>query len=223
MTNIIVEETGGLVEKEEQPVIVMALAHIVSYIFHPLFITAYVTAYLLYIHPYIFAGFNSSLKLFRLLTVVLSTVVIPGFSVFLMWRLKLIQSMHLNTTRERIIPYTAAMIFYFWPWLVFKQLPGTPSIFIDFIQGSFFGVCGAWLMNINSKISMHTTAMGGMVTFFLLFSFSDDNASGLYLSLSILIAGMVATARLIVSDHTRFQVVQGLVVGALAQLVAWLI
>ena len=223
MTNIIVEETGGLIEKEEQPVIVKVLAHIVSYVFHPLFITAYVTAYLLYIHPYIFAGFNSSLKLFRLLTVILSTVVIPGFAVFLMWRLKLIKSMHLNTTKERIIPYTAAMIFYFWPWLVFKQLHGTPSIFIDFIQGSFFGVCGAWLMNINSKISMHTTAMGGMVTFFLLFSFSDDSASGLYLSLSILIAGMVSTARLVVSDHTRFQIVQGLVVGALAQLVAWLI
>ena len=223
MTNIIVEETGGLIEKDEQPVIVKVLAHIVSYVFHPLFITAYVAAYLLYIHPYLFAGFNSSLKLFRLLTVVLSTVVIPGFSVFLMWRLKLIKSMHLNTTKERIIPYTAAMIFYFWPWLVFKQLHGTPPIFIDFIQGSFFGVCGAWLMNINSKVSMHTTAMGGMVTFFLLFSFSDDNASGLYLSFSILIAGMVSTARLIVSDHTRFQIVRGLIVGALAQLVAWLI
>ena len=128
MTNIIVEETGGLVEKEEQPVIVKLLSHIVSYLFHPLFITAYVTAYLLYIHPYIFAGFNPSLKLFRLLTVVLSTVVIPGFAVFLMWRLKLIQSMHLNTTRERIIPYTAAMIFYFWPWLVFKQLPGALTV-----------------------------------------------------------------------------------------------
>jgi hypothetical protein len=215
------DSTAQIIPNHQQAPIVRILAHIVSYLFHPLFITAYVTAYLLFIHPYLFAGYNSQLKLFRLLTVVVSTAFIPGFAVFLMWRLKLIESMHLPTSKERIIPYAAACIFYFWPWLVLKQIPGTPAVFIDFLQGSFFGVCGAWIININSKISMHTTAMGGLVMFFLLFSFADENASGLFLSLAILIAGTVATARMIVSDHTRFQIVQGLVVGALAQLIAW--
>ena len=129
--------------------------------------------------------------------------------------------MLLDTTKERIIPYAAAVIFYFWPWLVLKQLHGTPMVFVDFIQGSFFAISGAWIININSKISMHTTAMGGLVTFFLLFSFNDDQANGFYLSLAILVAGMVATARFIVSDHTKFQIIQGFIVGALAQLLAW--
>ena len=223
MTDIITEDGIEHVEKGEQHVILRVLAHLISYVFHPLFITAYVTAFLLYIHPYIFAGYSPSVKLFRFLMIAVSTVLIPGFAVFLMWRLKLIQSMQLSTTKERIIPYAAAIIFYFWPWLVLRQLPGTPPEFINFIQGSFFGVCGAWIININSKISMHTTAMGGLLAFALMFSLRDENASGLYLSIAILTAGLVCTARLIVSDHTRFQIVQGLVVGALAQLVAWLI
>ncbi|MBC7848659.1 MAG: hypothetical protein H7Y31_02930 [Chitinophagaceae bacterium] len=221
MEEIIVDDTGELVEREKQSPFVETLAQIVSYVFHPLFITTYVTAFLLYIHPYVFAGFDPSLKLFRLFSILLNTTFIPGFAVFLMWRLRLIDSMHLKTTRERIIPYAAAIIFYFWAWLVFKRLPDSPAIFVQFLQGSFFGVCGAWIININSKVSMHTTAMGGLVTFFIIFSMTDDDASGLYLSLAILIAGLVASARLIVSDHTRFQIVQGVIVGALAQLVAW--
>ena len=221
MEQILAENTSIVTEREKQPLFIRVLAHIISFVFHPLFITAYVSAYLIYIHPYIFAGFNAPLKLFRFLTVAVSTVMIPGFAVFLMWRLKLIQSMQLSTSRERIIPYAAAIIFYFWPWMVFNRLPGSPEVFVNFLQGSFFGICGAWIMNINSKISMHTTAMGGMVCFFLLFSFADDQTSGLYLSLSILIAGMVATTRLIVSDHTNFQLVQGFAVGVLAQLIAW--
>jgi hypothetical protein len=222
MEALVVDKSGEITSRN-QPRFVRVLAHIISYVFHPLFITTYLAAYLIFLHPYVFAGFDLQLRLFRLVTVVLNTALIPGFAVFLMWRLKLIDSMHLSTSKERIIPYAAAMIFYFWAWLVLKKVPGTPPVFATMIQGSFFAVVGAWIINIQSKISMHTTAMGGLVTFFLLFSFSDDSASGLYLSLAFLLAGLVGTARLIVSDHTRFQIVQGFVVGALAYLVAWMI
>lgn len=217
------EIAAELAARPSSPAFWRAISQVLSYIFHPLFIPVYVTAYLLYVHPYAFAGFPPSLKLFRLLSVFINTGLIPGFAVFLMWRLKLIDSMKLRTTKERIIPYAAAIIFYFWAWLVFSRLPDSPEAFVSFLQGSFFGVCGAWIININSKVSMHTTAMGGMLCFFLLFSFQDDQASGLYLSLAILIAGMVGTARLMISDHTRFQIIQGYVVGALGMLVAWLI
>ena len=35
-------------------------AHVVSYIFHPLFIPLYVIAFLLYVHPLAFAGFDQT-------------------------------------------------------------------------------------------------------------------------------------------------------------------
>lgn len=223
MEPISAAEQDLILSRSEQGAIPRIFAHIVSYTFHPLFISTYITAFLLYGHGYVFAGFNPSLKLYRLLSIFLNHALIPGFAVFLMWRLKLIASMQLRTSKERIIPFAATIIFYFWGWNVMSRIPENPAVFVNFLQGAFFGVCGAWIININSKISIHTTAMGGAITFFLIFYFNDSHASGLYLSIVFLIAGLVGTARLIVSDHTRFQIIQGYVVGMITQGLAWMI
>lgn len=199
------------------------VAQALSIVFHPLFIPVYGALFLLYIHPYLFAGYSDLFKLQRLATVFLNMTFIPGFSVFLMWRLRLIESMKLTTARERIIPYAATIVFYFWCWYVLSRQTDSPEAFVNFLQGCFFGVCAAWIININSKISMHTTAMGGLVTFMLLFSYSDNTASTLFLALTFLVAGLVTTARNLVSDHSRLEIIQGLVAGTLSMLMAWFI
>jgi hypothetical protein len=204
----------------KQPTPVRALAHLVSYVFHPLFVPAYVTAFLLFIDPYSFAGVPVKFKLFRLISVFFNTGFIPGFAVFLMWRLKLIQSMYLRTQKERIIPYAAAMIFYFWAWYVFHKQQDNPQSFLNFLLGSFLAICAAWFLNIINKISMHAIAMGGMVQFFLLQAFGQQDVTGFYFSIALLIAGLVCTARFIVSDHSQREVYFGLAAGALCQLVA---
>jgi hypothetical protein len=140
-----------------------------------------------------------------------------------MWKLKLVlQSVYLKTTKERIIPYVIAMIFYWWVWNVAKNLPDTPPVVIQFLLGTFLAVCGAWMCNIYFKISMHAVAAGGLMVFFILFSFADSYASGAYLSLAILTTGVICTSRFIVSDHSAFEIYAGLFIGMLAQFVAWL-
>ena len=196
-------------------------AHIISFVFHPLFIPSFVTAFLLWEHPNLFAGFPPLLKVQRLVSVFFNTAFIPGFGVFLMWRLKLVPSMKLSTTKDRIIPYAAAIIFYFWAWYVLSRQHDSPELFVDFLQGCFFGVCGAWIININSKISMHTTAMGGLLAFAVILSIKDTDTSPLYPAVAILIAGMVGTARFLVSDHSRLEINQGYIIGILAMLLAF--
>lgn len=221
MTTAVPESPTVVSSKPVLPLWQRVLGHGVSYIFHPIFIPVYVSAFLIYVHPYLFAGFPPLLKLQRLITVFFNMTFIPGFAVFLMARLKLIPSMQLRTTKERLIPYAASIIFYFWGWYVLSRQPDSPEAFINFLQGCFLGVCGAWIININSKISMHTTAMSGMLTFLFLFSYTDDATTPLYLVIGIFLTGLVTTARNLVSDHSRLEIVQGLVVGALAMLVAW--
>ena len=196
-------------------------AHLVAYIFHPLFITSYVMAFLIFFHPYAFTGFDQKIKVFRFLNVVLCDAIFPAFAVFLLWRLGFIKSMHLRTEKERIIPYIIAMIFYWWTWNVYKNLSDSPPISIHFLLGAFLALCGGWIANIYYKISMHGIALGGAMMFFILFSFHDSYASGLYLSISVLATGLVATSRLLTGDHNPFQLYSGLVVGMLAQFVAW--
>jgi hypothetical protein len=204
-----------------QPLPMRVLGHLISYVFHPLFIPAYVTAFLLYIEPYAFAGLDDKQKLFKLISVFFNTTFLPGFAVFLMYQLKLIKSMYLQTQRERIIPYAVAMVFYFWIWYVSKNQTENPEIFKIFLLGTFLAVCATWMLNINSKISMHSTAMGGLLCFSTLLSFSTQDPSGLYLAVAILIAGLVCTARFLVSDHSRSEIYLGLASGIITQLIAY--
>jgi hypothetical protein len=196
-------------------------ANFFSYIFHPLFISSYVMAFLIFVHPVAFADFDRQLKFLRFLNIVLCNVFLPAFAVFLLWRLKFIHSIFLRTEKERIIPYLIAMIFYWWTWDVYKNLADIPEMAIHFLLGSFLAICGAWFCNIWFKISMHAIAMGSALMFFFLFTFSDSYASGLYLSIVLLATGLVCTARLIVSDHSAFHVWFGLFIGLLSQWVAW--
>lgn len=179
-------------------------------------------AFLLFVHPAAFAGFEHRTRVFRFLNVFVCTTLLPGFTVFLLWRLRLfVESIRLRTQKERIIPYLAIMIFYFWSWNVYKHLPDSPPIAVKFLLGAFLAVCGAFFCNIYCKVSMHATAVGSVLLFFLLFSFQDSYASGAYLSVPFLVAGLVCTARLLVSDHSPFEIYLGLFVGMLAQALAW--
>jgi len=196
-------------------------AHLVSYIFHPLFISSYVIGFLIFFHPAAFTAADHRTKVLRMAHVVIFDTLFPAFAVFLMWRLKFIQSIFLRTEKERILPYLIAMIFYWWTWNVFRHLEDAPPVAVHFLLGAFLAICGAWMCNIYFKISMHAIAMGGALMFFFLFSFQDEYASGLYLSLVLLATGLVCTARLINSNHSFFQVWSGLFIGMLAQYIAW--
>jgi hypothetical protein len=208
-------------ERTHQPAVLRFLAHLFSYVFHPLFIPVIVTAFLLFIHPLMFAGFPGTRKVFILASVFLNTGLLPAFSVFLMWRLKFVESIFLRTPKERIIPYSAAIIFYFWVWYVFHSQPETPVPFVQFLLGSFLAVCGAWMLNIRLKVSMHATAVGGMVMFFLLQILTQQEFTGQYFALALLVAGIVCTSRFIVSDHTAEEIYLGLFTGFVFQVIAW--
>ena len=200
--------------------VIRALAHIISVIFHPLFIASYVAAFLVYIHPYAFAGVGERWKFFKLLTVVFNTAFIPAFAVFLMWRLRLVESIYLRTQRDRMIPYLAVMICFFWAWWVSRNQPDNPPFFVEFLLGSFLAICASWMANIYVKVSMHTTAAGGLVVFFLLQAFSPYDTTGVYFSIALLVAGLIGTARLIISNHSPGEVYLGYILGAVSQLVA---
>lgn len=195
-------------------------AHIISVIFHPLFIPVYVTGFLLYWHPSVFAGFSDLQKLRIIGTVFLNLALLPAFTVFLLWRLKFSESIFLRTTKERIIPYAAMMFFSFWAWNVFNHLPYSPKIFTQFLLGTFITIIAGWMANIYYKVSMHGMALGGMLFYVILVAFSGEGSSGQYIAAATLITGLTCTARFLVSDHTGFEVYSGLFIGILCQVIA---
>jgi hypothetical protein len=130
------------------------------------------------------------------------------------------KSIYLNTQRERIIPYVAAMFFYFWIFYVARNLNDSPILLITLLLGVFISSIAALMSNIYFKVSMHAIAMGVLFTFFILMAFQPDMAMGAYLSLAIFIAGLVCTARLLISDHFPFEVYVGFFLGVISQFLA---
>src|SRR5450432_3871723 len=198
-------------------------AHFFSILFHPLLISSYVFAFLIYLHPSAFEGVDQRIKNLRMLSVLLFSVFFPGLSLFLAWRLKLVKSLSLETRNDRLIGFIVTMFFYFWASYVFRNLPDTPPVAAHFVLGTFLAVCGAWMCTIFYKVSLHAVAMGGLICFFILFGHDDPYVSGLYLVMPILIAGIVCSARLILGAHNRFEMITGFLVGILAQSVAWVL
>lgn len=211
--------------RTEAPVVssptIRGLARLFTYLFHPLFITMYVMGFLIFFHPYAFAGFDHRDKVLRFISIAFCDTFLPLFSVFLLWRLQFLPSMQLRTQKDRIIPYIAAMTFYFWTWYLYHNWTDVPASARHFVTGAFFAVCVAFFCNIFFKISMHAVAMGGALLFFVLFGFTDPYASGLYIAVALLLAGLVCSSRLILSAHSGFEVWAGLVAGMLTQWIAW--
>lgn len=203
-----------------QPLGLKIFAKILSWVFHPLLIPGYVTAFLLYVHPYAFAGFGEKLKLLRLISVVLLTAFFPAFAVFLLNRLGFADSIFLKTRKERIIPYIISMFFYFWIFYVSRNLSGSPDLYVTFLLGLFISSIAALMANIYFKVSMHGIAMGGMVAFLVMLSMEGNFAMGLYVSIGFLIAGLVCTARMIVSNHYPFEIYVGFFLGIFCEMIA---
>lgn len=206
-------------DKPGWPLPLRWFGHIVSVIFHPLFIPSYLAAFLIYKDPYSFAALDPQKRIFKLLPVVFNTLFFPFFGVVLMKLVGFIQSIFLRTQRDRIIPYIVSMIFYFNIWYVSRNLHDAPYM-VGMTLGVFLCCIAAMMANIYFKISMHSIAMGALVVLFGWMAFSGAVSGGYWMAIATIIAGLVCTARFLVSDHSPFEIYSGLVVGAVCQLVA---
>lgn len=215
-------ENGKYLSSVQHPKAIRFFAHVVSVIFHPLFIPTYIAAYLIFVDPYAFATSKQSDKTFKLVSVFFNTAFLPAFSVLLMKAIKFIDSIYLRTQRDRIIPYIVSMIYYFWVWYVFRNIHANEAI-VAMLLGTFVCCIAGSMANIYFKISMHGIAVGALFIFFCWMTFTSPYPMGIYLAAATFITGLVCTARFIVSDHTPFELYAGLVAGALCQGIAILI
>ncbi len=209
--------------KKRFPAIVRGLAHFFSYIFHPLFVPLYAVCFLVYVHPSYLSGFNYREKIQVLMIVVLNAFFFPLISVLLLKGLGFIDSIFLRTQKDRIIPYIASGIFFFWTYHVFRQQQQFPAIFPSFFFGVLISSAAALLANIYFKISMHAIGMGGLLGLFLIIMLYNTMLMTWPLCIAVLVTGLVCTSRLIVSNHTTKEIYGGLFLGLLCQLVAALV
>lgn len=198
--------------------IMRGTAQVLSYVFHPLFIPLY-GAWLLYrTHPFAFVAMDRSTRAQLFVSLAADMLVLPLVTVFLLRKLGFISSIYMRQSKDRIIPYVACMLYYFWAFYSFKLQPLIPLFFTRFFLGCFLGVALAFMANIFLKVSMHALGMGGLLGLLLLMLRDPGLSMALPLSAAVLICGLVLSSRLVLNAHRSQDLYLGFLLGLAAQL-----
>lgn len=201
--------------------VLKAIAFLFSVLFHPIFIPVIAVAYLAFLQHGYYTGIPEKEKMMIIARVAVNTLFFPMVTVLLLKGLGFIKSIFLKDRKDRIIPYVATNIFYFWMFLVFLNQAAVPRITTSFILGIFIASSLGLILNSFFKISMHALGMGSFTGLVLLIIFTGyPLGTFLPLMLVLLLSGIVCTSRLMLSDHTLFDINAGFLLGIASQLVA---
>jgi membrane-associated phospholipid phosphatase len=191
-----------------------------SVLFHPLLLPTYAFVFLNWAYPYLFFNLDIINKTRLFATIFINTFIFPMIALVIMKKLDFISSYQLPDRKERIIPYIAIIAFYFWTYLVVKNL-GIGGFINDILFGVCISIFLLFFFNGFSKISAHTTASGAFVglTFFLAFN-SVYNIE-IPLMIVIFLAGLVGASRLYLNAHSSFEIFSGYALGIIGQFISF--
>ena len=224
-TRLVVDAKNELREMREpgfQPrnSIIRVAAKIISYVFHPLFVPVYIAWFLITVQPYLFGSFTPTQKMITILRFFIMYSFFPLVTVLLAKALGFLDSIFLKTQKERVIPYIACGIYYFWMCYVLRNQDQFSKEVVQLSMAIFIASSIGLLVNIYIKVSMHAMSAGILVAFMVLLAITQPGNYAIYLSIAFLIAGLVCTSRLILSDHSPAEIYIGLLVGCLSQWLA---
>lgn len=208
-------------EPEFHPALII-VARVLSFVFHPLFIPVYIIWFLLY-YTGVFPGINGADKGLLLIRFLVMYTVFPLLTVVIARALGFVKTIYMRDAKDRIIPYIACGVYYFWMWWVLKNQPEFPRELVMLSLAIFLASSAGLIFNSFLKVSMHGMSIGVMIAFILLIAFTTDENMGFYISMALLVAGVVCTARLINSDHRPVEVYLGLGIGVVSQIIAYLV
>jgi membrane-associated phospholipid phosphatase len=148
----------------------------------------------------------------------LNTFMAPALVIYYFYRLGHVKSLHLDTLRDRRLPYIVTILIYSfatylfgWQFQPISELAPNIAVVLGSITISMAVVA---LVSLRWKISAHATGMGGSLgAIACLFLRYGDNTLFYPLILGILITGWLMSARLHLNAHTPAQVGAGLVLG----------
>ena len=188
------------------------------------------------INPYLFSITDPKAKGLIIISVTSLTIVFPLICVLMMKLLGLIESVQMKGDKERVGPLIATGIFYLWLFINIKDNDMIPEAFSFFVLGSTIALFIGFFLSNFDRISLHTIGIGGLLMGAIIIRFNyayeiiplDLGTLGAYaiqvdliVILTIIIAGIVGTSRLLLGAHNREQIFGGYVVGIFSQLIAY--
>ncbi len=190
-------------------------SNFISYLLHPLFIPIGGTiAYFLITPKYTPLEIQSA----SILPIFILTVIIPIVTFFILKNVGLVNSIFLETATERKYPlYIHASILLL---ILYKVIPNN---YVSELYFYFTGLLGATvacllLLLFNFKTSLHAVGVSGLLMYLINLSIHFEINLIIAISIFILLTGAILTARLYLKAHTRIELIIGVFIGLLSQL-----
>jgi hypothetical protein len=195
-------------------------AKIISYVFHPVFMPLTMAVVVSILNSSAFAAIDQKQRMQWFGNLALNTVFFPIVTVLLIKAVGFMESIQMRTMKDRIIPLIGTMIFYFWAYLIFKNIQA-PLVLRVLLLGSFWGIVAVFMVNIFMKISMHTSAAGGALGILIVLMMVSHINLFLPFLLVLLVAGLIGTARMVLQAHRPVEIWAGYVIGIIVQMAAY--
>jgi len=196
-------------------------AKILSIVFHPLLMPLLGVVFIFYSGSYV-SYLPSDVKRIILLVIAANTLGLPLLMMPLFVQFGVVKSLAMESNRERVLPLAFTLIPYALSFYFLIKLP-IPFVIAAFMLGASIAVAFCMIISYWWKISIHLVGIGGIVGLIIAFSIRLNTDIFPYLIAAILIAGLLASARLYAKAHKPAQVYSGFILGFLIMFLVVLI
>lgn len=195
-------------------------ATFISYLFHPLLMATYGCLLVFFGLSNTMYAIYTPLKIKWIITALVFsfTFCVPILNIIILYKLKYVSSLKLETKEERIMPLLLTVFAYFALYYLLKDFQIWPTIKL-LVLGAGISILIATIITIWWQISAHLIGIGGIAGMLLAFSYYLQMPVFMALSIILLIAGSIGFARLTLHAHNQSQVYIGFGLGCLVQFV----
>ncbi len=191
-------------------------AKVISYIFSPLAMPFFSVVLAFTVDPYLHSEFPAEARAAIYGVMALNTFLVPTFLIIYLKKRNIISSLDVENRRERFIPFGITLVLYIVTYILLRKSP-LPNILYSMVVGSIIAMIIAFLITMFWKISIHMTGIGGLIgVMCALFEMHMVFPAGV-LSILVLLAGAIGTARMVLNVHTLAQVICGTILGFTTQ------
>ena len=196
------------------------IAKSLAVLFHPIVYPTYGFLLLFFFDSQFVVKINDQAKWYILGVVFMNTFLLPIALLFVFKKWGIISSIKLKNREERFYPLIIGLLFYATTWYFISRLPRPPLYSYMLAISTILAVLAIGV-NFFFKISLYSMGAAAFSSALLGISYLYDLHIMVTISIVFLLAGLIASSRLVLNVHKSSQVYVGLVVGFLSGLFGW--
>ena len=197
------------------------VAKVISTAFNPLLMPTYALLMLFATNTY-FSLLPFEAKKAIFLTTFISTCLLPLAFIPLFIYQNLIRNIEMQNKKERLVPFSVITILYFLAYFLMAQMGVPPTILKIILAGGILTLLIVFI-TIWWKISVHMAGIGALAAAVYSFAVILRADFIVFLLVTLFIAGILGTARMVLKSHSPAEIYTGFGLGALVLALTYVI